>query len=98
MSNNPYDIIIRPVITEKSMNEMADRKYTFVVDRNANKIQIKKAVEEIFGVKVEKVNTMNMKGKRKRLGRFEGRRPNWKKAIVKITEDSKPIEFFEGMQ
>jgi large subunit ribosomal protein L23 len=97
MSNNPYDIIIKPVITEKSMNEMADRKYTFVVDRNANKIQIKKAVEEIFGVKVEKVNTMNMKGKRKRLGRFEGRRPNWKKAIVKITEDSKPIEFFEGM-
>lgn len=98
MPHNPYDIIIRPVITEKSMNEMADRKYTFVVDRNANKIQIKKAVEEIFGVKVEKVNTMNMKGKRKRLGRFEGRRPNWKKAIVKITEDSKPIEFFEGMQ
>lgn len=93
-----HDIIIRPVITEKSMQDMADRKYTFVVDRKANKVEIKKAIEEIFDVKVEKVNTMNMKGKKKRLGRYEGRRANWKKAIVKLTEDSKPIEFFEGMQ
>ncbi|MDI3533698.1 MAG: large subunit ribosomal protein [Thermosediminibacterales bacterium] len=92
-----HDIIKRPIITEKSMTQMADKKYTFEVDIKANKIQIKKAVEEIFGVKVKKVNTMRMKGKRKRLGRYEGKRPDWKKAIVTLTEDSKKIEFFEGM-
>ncbi|HLS53427.1 MAG TPA: 50S ribosomal protein L23 [Tissierellaceae bacterium] len=93
----PHDIIIKPIITEKSMEEMADRKYTFMVDRRANKPEIKKAVEEIFGVKVEKVNTMNMLGKVKRQGYTSGRRPSWKKAIVKLREDSDEIEFFEGM-
>ena len=94
---SPYDIIIKPVITEKSMGLISDRKYTFVVDRDANKVEIKKAIEKIFGVKVEKVNTMNVLGKMKRMGRYEGRRPSYKKAIVKLTADSKPIEFFEGL-
>lgn len=94
---NAYDIIRRPVITEKSMNDMADRKYTFIVDVNANKFQIKQAVEEIFKVKVDKVNTIKMSGKMKRMGRYEGRRPAYKKAIVKLTPDSKTIEFFEGL-
>ncbi|NLX61815.1 MAG: 50S ribosomal protein L23 [Tissierellia bacterium] len=93
----PYDIIIEPLITEESMNAMAERKYTFKVDKKANKSEIKKAVEKIFGVKVEKVNTINMKGKKKRMGIYEGKRPDWKKAIVTLTEDSKEIEFFEGM-
>ncbi|KGG81004.1 50S ribosomal protein L23 [Caloranaerobacter azorensis H53214] len=94
---SPHDIIIKPVITEKSMNDMAERKYTFVVDKRANKTEIKNAIEQIFGVKVKKVNTMNMKGKVKRMGIHVGRRPNWKKAIVTLTSDSKGIEFFEGM-
>ncbi|RKD34116.1 50S ribosomal protein L23 [Thermohalobacter berrensis] len=94
---DPHDIIIKPLITEKSMNDMADRKYTFVVDKKANKTEIKNAVEHIFGVKVEKVNTMNMKGKIKRMGLNEGKRADWKKAVIKLTEDSKTIEFFEGM-
>ncbi|HCJ56007.1 50S ribosomal protein L23 [Lutispora saccharofermentans] len=94
---NAYDIIRRPVITEKSMGEMADKKYTFIVDINANKNQIKKAVEEVFKVKVDKVNTIRMMGKMKRMGRYEGRRPGYKKAIVKLTQDSKAIEFFEGL-
>ena len=92
-----HDIIIRPIISEQSMDQLAEKKYTFEVKKSANKIEIKKAVEEIFGVKVESVNTMNMLGKMKRMGRFEGRRANWKKAIVKLTADSKTIEFFEGM-
>ncbi len=96
-----YDIIREPVITERSMDKIYDRqgheikRYTFRVDVNANKIEIKKAVEEIFGVQVAKVNTMNVKGKKKRMGRTEGRRPSWKKAIVTLKQDSKPIEFFE---
>ncbi|KPU26760.1 50S ribosomal protein L23 [Caloranaerobacter sp. TR13] len=94
---SPHDIIIKPIITEKSMNDMAEGKYTFVVDKRANKTEIKNAIEQIFGVKVEKVNTMNMKGKVKRMGIHVGRRPNWKKAIVTLTSDSKGIEFFEGM-
>ena len=93
-----YDIIKRPIITEQSMAETAGKKYTFEVAKDANKIEIAKAVEEIFGVKVAKVNTLNMKGKTKRMGRYpEGRRPNWKKAMVILTADSKTIEFFEGM-
>ena len=93
-----YDIIIRPVITERSMNSVADKKYVFEVAPTAGKIEIKKAVEEIFGVKVAKVNTLNMYGKAKRLGRYPaGRRASWKKAMVTLTEDSKSIEFFEGM-
>ena len=93
-----YDIIKRPIITEQSMMEAANKKYTFEVAKDANKIEIAKAVEEIFGVEVAKVNTLNMKGKAKRVGRYpEGRRPNWKKAMVTLTADSKTIEFFEGM-
>lgn len=92
------DIILKPVVTEKSMNLMADRKYTFIVHKDANKIQIKRAVEEIFGVKVEKVYTMNYMGKLKRMGKYEGRTSSFKKAIVKLAPNSKGIEFFEGMQ
>ena len=92
-----YEIIKKPVITENSMNQMADRKYTFEVAKDANKIEIKKAVEEIFGVKVEKVTTMRVLGKVKRMGANSGKRPDWKKAIVKLSEDSKTIEFFDGL-
>lgn len=94
---NAYDIIRKPVITEKSMNEMADKKYTFIVDVNANKTEIKMAVEEVFKVKVDKVNTVRVLGKMKRMGKNEGRRPSYKKAIVKLTAESKGIEFFEGL-
>ncbi|MGI6702687.1 MAG: 50S ribosomal protein L23 [Clostridia bacterium] len=93
----PQDIVVRPVITERSMRDMEESKYTFVVDRKANKIEIKKAVEELFGVKVEKVNVVNYMGKMRRMGRNIGRKASWKKAFVKLTEDSKKIEFFEGM-
>ena len=93
----PYDIIKKPVITERSMSGTADKKYTFEVDVNANKIEIAQAVEEIFGVTVAKVNTMNVRGKEKRQGVHIGRRPDRKKAIVKLSGDSKSIEFFEGM-
>ncbi len=92
-----YDIILKPVITENSMDMLADKKYTFKVATDANKIEIKKAVEEIFGVKVSKVTTINMDGKLKRMGRNEGRRAAYKKAVVKLTEDSKTIEFFDSM-
>lgn len=94
---NAYDIVRKPVITEKSMNEMADKKYTFIVDVNANKTEIKKAIEEVFKVKVEKVNTVRVLGKMKRQGKTEGRKPSYKKAIVKLTAESKGIEFFEGL-
>ena len=93
----PYDVIIEPVITEKSMDDSANRKYTFKVKKTANKTEIKAAVEEAFGVTVDKINTANFDGKLKRQGRFVGRTPGYKKAIVTITESSKPIEFFEGM-
>ena len=94
---NSYDIVKRPIITEHSMDQMADRKYTFEVAKDANKIEIKNAVEEIFGVQVEKVTTMRMLGKIKRMGAHSGKRPDWKKAIVKLTENSKTIEFFDGL-
>ena len=94
---SPYDIIIRPVLTEKSYDGMADKKYAFEVAIGANKAEIKKAVETIFDVKVESVNTMRIEGKLKRQGRTQGRRPERKKAYVKLTEGSKTIEFFEGM-
>lgn len=93
----PHDIIIRPLVTEESMDKMADKKYTFQVYKKANKTEIKKAVEKVFDVKVEKVNTMNIQGKMKRMGVNVGRRPGWKKAVVTLTEDSKEIEFFEGI-
>ncbi len=98
MEKTAQDIIIRPIITEASMDALADRKYTFRVAKNANKIEIKKAVEQLFkDVKVEKVNTMNVRGRKKRMGRNEGYTTAWKKAIVTITPDSKTIEFFDGM-
>lgn len=91
------DIIIKPVITEASMNNIALKKYTFKVCKSSNKIEIAKAVEKLFDVKVEKVNIMNVKGQQKRMGRNVGYRPDWKKAIVTLTKDSKTIEFFETM-
>lgn len=98
---NSYDIIKRPIITEKSMKVELDRegneikKYTFEVPKTVNKLEIKYAVEEVFGVKVANVNTMNYDGKLKRMGRYEGRRASWKKAIVTLAKDSKTIEFFD---
>lgn len=92
-----YDIIIKPVVTERSMEAMEMKRYTFKVATNANKSEIKKAVETIFGVKVKQVNTMNITGKKKRMGANVGKRSDWKKAIVTLTEDSKEIEFFEGI-
>ena len=95
---NAYDIILKPVITEQSMEATEEKKYGFKVAVDANKSEIKKAVEEIFGVKVEKVNTLRMDGKMKRQGAAPaGRRASYKKAMVKLTADSKTIEFFEGM-
>ncbi|MFV9511658.1 50S ribosomal protein L23 [Tepidibacillus sp. LV47] len=92
---NPRDIIKRPVITEKTSDLMEEKKYVFEVDIKANKTEIKKAIEDIFGVKVEKVNTIKMPAKPKRFGRYSGYTSPWKKAIVKLSEDSKPIELFE---
>ncbi len=92
------DIIIAPVITEKSMSGIADKKYTFKVARDANKIQIAQAVEALFkGAKVAKVNTISVRGKEKRMGRYSGYTAAWKKAIVTLTANSKPIEFFDGL-
>jgi large subunit ribosomal protein L23 len=98
MNLNSHDIIRKPVITEKSMAIMAEKKYTFIVHKTANKVQIKKAVEEVFGVTVEDVKTMRVEGKTKRVGVHIGKRADFKKAIVKLSADSKNIEFFEGMQ
>ncbi len=93
-----YDVILKPVITEKSMDEMTAKKYTFYVHTDATKNQIKEAVEKMFaGAKVKKVNTMNLNGKLKRRGRDVGRTAESKKAIVQLTEDSKDIELFEGL-
>ena len=91
------DVIIAPVITEASMSRLADKRYTFRVASGATKPEIAKAVEELFKVKVAAVNTINMKRKKKRVRYVEGYTAAWKKAIVTLTEDSKPIEFFEGM-
>lgn len=93
-----YDVILKPVITEKSMEAMGEKKYTFLVHPEANKIQIKEAVEKMFeGTKVKRVNTSNKQGKMKRRGMTLGRTAKTKKAIVQLTEASKDIEFFEGM-
>ena len=91
------DIIIRPIITEKSMIGAVDKKYTFEVAKTATKIDIANAVEEAFKVKVAKVNTVSVRGRLKRQGRTQGYTKSWKKAVVTLTEDSKSIEFFEGM-
>ena len=92
-----HDIIIKPLLSEKSYAGIKDKKYSFIVAKNANKTQIKLAVEEIFGVKVEKVNTANVGGKLKRQGKYEGYTPDYKKAIVKLTADSKSIAFFDSL-
>lgn len=92
-----HDIIIRPIVTEQSMAEAANKKYAFQVAVDANKIEIRQAVEEIFGVEVDSVNTMNVRGKQKRMGVHVGNRSATKKAIVRLTRKSKSIEFFEGM-
>ncbi len=93
---DPRDIIKRPVITEHSADLMADKKYTFEVSTKANKTEIKQAVESIFGVKVVKINTFNLKGKFRRMGQYGGYRPNRKKAVVTLSEDSKDLDFFEA--
>ena len=92
-----YDIILTPVISEQSMDVAADKKYTFQVATDANKTQVKLAIEEIFGVEVAKVNIMNYDGKVKRMGRNVGRTAAYKKAVVTLTEKSKEIEFFQGL-
>ena len=93
-----YDVILKPVVTEKSMNDMADKKYTFLVHHEVTKTQVKEAVEKMFdGVKVKKVNTMNVNGKPKRRGLTVGRTARRKKAIVQLTEDSADIEIFTGL-
>lgn len=92
-----HDMILRPIITERSMSGMSIKKYTFKVAKEANKIQIKNAIEEIFGVEVAKVWTMNVRGKMRRRQRTVGFTPSWKKAIVKLKENSKGIEFFDTM-
>ena len=93
----PQDIIIKPIITERSMDALQSGKYTFKVDKNANKIEIADAVEKLCDVKVAKVNTLNCNGRTKRVGRYVGKTADWKKAIVTLKEDSKTIEFFDGM-
>ena len=94
---DPQDIIIQPIISEQSMQQMeANNTYAFEVAKNANKIEIRNAIEEIFNVTVKNVNTMNMKGKKRRMGRNEGKRPDWKKAYVKLAEGDN-IEVFEGL-
>ena len=90
------DIVIKPIITEKSMEGLQDKKYTFRVAKEANKIQIAQAVEELFGVKVSKVNTMNCRGRSKRVGMNRGKTPDWKKAIDTLTEATKTIEIIDG--
>ena len=97
MKKLAHDIILKPVITEESMMGTALKKYTFKVAKDANKAEIKAAVEEVFGVKVQKVNTINCQGHLRRYGRYEGYTAAWKKAIVTLTEDSDTIEFFDGL-
>jgi large subunit ribosomal protein L23 len=91
------DIVIAPIITEKSMSVIADKMYTFKVATDANKVEIAAAVEKLFGVEVAKVNTMNVRGHKRRMGRYEGTTPAWKKAVVTLTEKSKTIDFFDGL-
>ena len=93
----PEDIILKPVLTEKGYDGIADKKYTFIVAKSANKTQIKIAAETMFGVQVKSVNTITQRGKLKRMGRNEGYRPDYKKAIVQLKADSKSIEFFDSL-
>ena len=92
------EIIIAPVITEKSMTAIEQKKYTFKVAKDATKIDIARAVEELFGVNVAKVNTINVRGQQRRMGRYEGYTASWKKAIVTLTAKSKTIDFFDGLR
>ena len=92
-----FDIIKKPILSEKTYAEIQNKKYAFVVDKSANKVEIKKAIEEIFGVKVKSVNTVNVNGKLKRQGKTQGYRSDYKKAYVTLTADSKAIEFFESL-
>ncbi len=92
-----YDIIIKPLLSEKSYADIPNKKYTFIVAKDSNKVEIKKAVEDIFGVQVKSVNTSNKKGKYKRQGKTEGYTSDTKKAIVTLKEDSKSIEFFDSL-
>ena len=92
-----YDIIIKPILSEKSYADIANKKYTFKVAKSANKVEIKKAIEEIFGVKVKSVNTANIDGKLKRQGKTQGYTSDYKKAYVTLTADSKTIEFFDSL-
>lgn len=92
-----HDVIIKPIITEESLAGIQDKKYTFKVAKDSNKIEIANAAVQLFGVKVKKVNTINCNGRLKRQGRSQGYTPDWKKAIITLTEDSKGIEFFESM-
>lgn len=94
---NPHDVILRPILSEKSYDGLPNKDYTFQVAVDANRVEVKKAIEEIFGVKVARVNTARKTGKIKKMGRFQGRTAEVKKAYVKLTADSKPIAFFEGM-
>ena len=94
---NPHDVIIKPVLTEKSYDYIPAKTYTFIVDKKANKTEIKQAVEAVFGVKVDSVHTVNQMGKMKRQGLHQGRRASTKKAYVKLKKDSKGIEFFDSM-
>ncbi len=94
---NSYDILIKPVLTEKSYANIPQKTYTFQVHKDANKVQIKNAVEEIFGVKVQRVTTSTVKGKLRRQGRNQGYTPTWKKATIRLTDDSKAIEFFNSL-
>ena len=91
------DIVIAPIITEKSMSVIADKKYTFKVATDANKVEIAEAVEKLFGVEVAKVNTVNVRGHKRRMGRYVGTTAAWKKAVVTLTEKSKTIDFFDGL-
>ena len=95
--NNAFDVIIAPVVTEKCNALMQEKKYTFKVANDATKIDIARACEELFGVKVAKVNTVNVSGHKRRMGRYEGYTADWKKAIVTLKADSKTIEFFDGL-
>jgi len=97
MSRSPYDVILKPVVSEKSMADAQLKKYTFQVATDANRTEIKKALQEIFGVQIKKVNVMNYQGKLKKMGRTQGRRAAVKKAIVTLAEGSKEIEFFQSL-
>ncbi len=97
MKRSAYDIIYKPLVTEATISGVQDRKYSFKVNVNANKIEIKMALKELFGVDVEKVNTMNCRGRKVRYRYSRGKKPDWKKAIVTLTQDSKTIEFYDNM-